>query len=155
MALSLAVFSFLWVQKTRFSQWGQFIFTFSWSILVSHWLSISHNFQNGRWTLMSINNSNRDSHFWYEPSLPQWLVLISGAWASNAMCSFYMRSLLMQSKNELIVTRQAPNNFLCSKSISMDSGFWIVKMILYILPQLGSQYLCQLCLTLVMLRYVS
>ena len=112
-------------------------------------------FKMERQSLMSINNSNRDWHFWYELSLHQWMVVISGKWASNAMCNFSMRSLLMQSKDGLIVTRQAPNNFLCSKPISIDSALWITKMIFHILPQLVSHYLCQLSLILVMLRYVS
>ena len=121
--LSLAVFSFWWVQEKRFSQGTKFIFNFSWSILVTHWLSISHNFQNGKANIACINKSNCDSHFWYELSLLQWFVPIRGTWAINAMCSFSMRSLLMQSKDWLIVIRQSPNNFLCSKFISIDSGF--------------------------------
>ena len=36
------------------------------------------------------------------------------------MCSLFMRLLLMQSKDGQIVIRQAPNNFLCSKFMSID-----------------------------------
>ena len=35
------------------------------------------------------------------------------------MCSFSMRSLLMQSKDELIMIGQVPSNFLCSNSIGI------------------------------------
>ena len=132
-------------------------------------------FKMERQTLISINNSNHDSHFYYEPSLLQWLVLISDTWASigmcifsmrsllmqskdgliNGMCIFSMCSLLMQSKDGLIVIREVLNIFLGCKAISIDSGFWIMKMIFHILPQLRSHYLCQLSMNLVMLRYVS
>ena len=114
--LSHAVFSFWWIQKKRFSQGTKLKFTFSWSIFVTHWLSISHNFQNGKVNIASINSSNRDSHFWYELSLLQWLIPISGTWASNAMCSFSMHSLLMQSKDRLTVIRQSPTTF-CALSL--------------------------------------
>ena len=155
MTLGLAVFSFWWVQKKRLSQGTKFILTFSWSILVTHWLSISQNFQMERQTFSRINNSNSDSNFWYELSLLQWLIPISGTWAGNAMCSFSVRLLLMQSKDGLIVIRRSPNTFLCSKSKSIDSALWIMKMIFQILPQFRSHCLCQLSLTLVTLRYVS
>ena len=54
-----------------------------------------------------------------------------------------------------LVIREVLNIFLGCKSISIDSGFWIMKMIFHILPQLRSHYLCQLSMNLVMLRYVS
>ena len=104
-------------------------------LLVDQYWSLFHTtFKMEKQALMSTNISNSDLHFWYELSLLKWLVLISDTRAGNALFSFSMRSLLMQSKDGLIVIRQSPNNFLCPKSVSIDSGFRIMKMIFHILP---------------------
>ena len=50
----------------------------------------------------------------------------------------------MQSKDGLTLIKKEPNIFLCFNPVSIGSGFWIMKMIFYILPQLRSNYLRQL-----------
>ena len=52
---------------------------------------------------MITNNLHYDSHFWYELSLLQWLVVIGTTWARNVMCMFSMLLLLRESKQGLKV----------------------------------------------------
>ena len=58
----------------------------------------------------------------------------------------------MESTDGVMMIKKVPNILLRFNSMSIDSAFWIMKMIFHILPQLRSNYLCQLCLTLIMLR---